>query len=74
MPRPVKQLVLKKAARDEYLVLQDDAMVGSIHKVFRATDKPWRWAVDSRHGEASDWAASREDAIAAFRKAWDERA
>lgn len=69
----VEMLVPHKAARDEYLILLNNQMVGTIHKVYRPVPEPWRWALDSHYGNAVGWSASFEDAKVAFRKAWDER-
>jgi hypothetical protein len=69
------RLFIKAADRDDFLVIRDDQMVGTIHKVYRAIPEPWRWRVDSRFGnDIAGWSASYEDAKRDFRKAWDAKA
>lgn len=65
-------LILKKSDRDDYLVIRDGQMAGSIHRVFRPVPEPWRWKIDSSYGDQGGWSATLDDAKAAFRMAWDE--
>lgn len=66
------RLFLKQADRDEYLVILNEDMVGTIHKVYRPIPEPWRWKVDSRYADdLGGWSASYEAAKADFRHAWD---
>ena len=60
---------------DDFDVLEDGAVVGRIFKVNAApVGTPWMWTLAFGHHEdrspTHGYAASREDAMAAFAKSW----
>jgi hypothetical protein len=59
---------------DDYNVLADGVMVGRIFKVRLGGRTPWMWTLASEHHEdrtpTHGYAATREAAMAAFRKSW----
>ena len=62
-------------SEDDYDVLENGAVVGRIFKVHAApVGTPWMWTLAFGHHEdrtpTHGYAATREDAMAAFAKSW----
>jgi hypothetical protein len=62
-------------SEDDYDVLENGAVVGRIFKVHAApVGTPWMWTLAFGHDEdrtpMHGYAATREDAMAAFAKSW----
>jgi hypothetical protein len=60
---------------DDYDVLADGVVVGRILKVNAAPTMPWMWTLEpfghhEEHTPTHGYAATREDAMAAFAKSW----
>jgi hypothetical protein len=80
----LSQLILKRASAsrpsgewndDDYDVLADGVIVGRIFKVNAApVAQPWMWTLAMEHHEnrtpTHGYAATREEAMAAFAKSW----
>jgi hypothetical protein len=80
-------LILKPDPTDKtpnhFIVLCDGVQVGRIFDrvpgAFAPHNATWRWSIDSKYRRDGEFgvggnAATREDAIIAFRKAWDVHA
>ena len=62
--------------RDDYAVLHHGKIVGRIMKEsFAGNEERWKWSFKRASGKGYEMGQtdSREEAMAAFRKAWDAR-
>src|SRR6476659_709696 len=83
--RPMSDLVLKPARvaypdmssdRDDYAVLHDGKIVGRIVKVsLSGNEQRWQWSFERASGKGYEIGQTdtREEAMLAFRSAWDRR-
>jgi hypothetical protein len=66
-------LALRRAAPDDYDVIQEGEIVGRIYRM-RADPELWRWMIRlwvPPPGRSGGVSATLDDAMAAFRAKWD---
>jgi hypothetical protein len=61
---------------DDYQIREDGQVVGRIYKAVNVTKDPWVWSITARQpqtGSDKGKAETLDDALKAFRAAWERR-